>query len=102
MTVQIADRLFNDHPRVQLDGFQLYGIIKGDIRTNHGWGEKYSFGTPPAPPADAPVCSALWRKYVGSFRLHSDGRLELISYDYMASRGKWQQHSVGEWLSGDF
>src|SRR5947208_3669032 len=90
MTVQLADRLFNDHPRVQLDGFLLYGIVKGDVRTNHGWAEAYPFDTPPAPPTDASAFSALWRGYVAGFRLHSDGRLELIGYDYFVSRGTWQ------------
>ena len=102
MTAQIPDKLVNDHPRVKLDGLHLYGVGRGDVRTRYGWGDRYDFATPPAPPADVPRCSALWRGYVATFRLHPDGRLELVGYDYMLSSGRRRPHPVGEWLSGDF
>jgi hypothetical protein len=101
VTVQMADRLVNDHPRVKLDGFHPYRVIRGDIHARHGWGEPYPFATPPAPP-DKSRCSALWRGYVATFRLHPDGSLELVGYEYMRSVGKWEPHPVGERLAGDF
>jgi hypothetical protein len=102
MTVQLSDKLLNDHPRVRLNGLSVYGIVSGDIRTNHGWGEPYVFPTLPTPPVDAERCSALWRGYIANFRLYPDGRLQLIGYDYPFSQGKGHRKNVGAWLTGDF
>jgi hypothetical protein len=101
VTVQLSDRLGNDHPRVKLDGLRLYGVIRGDILARFGWGEPYPFAVPPAPPG-AGRCSLLWRGYIATFRLHPDGVLELVGYDYMMSPGEWRAHPVGERLAGDF
>src|SRR5262245_5369925 len=88
MTAQAPDRLMNKHPRVKLRGLYLYGVVRGDIRANSGWGQPYEFLKPPQPPKDVPRCSALWRGYTATFRLDSDGELELVSYRYPLSLRK--------------
>jgi len=102
MTAQVPDRLMNKHPRVQLRGMQLYGVIRGNIRANSGWGQRYEFTRPPTPPKDVPRCSALWRGYTATFRLDSEGELSLVSYSYPRSKKKAEIESVNEKLSGDF
>ena len=97
MTIQAPDDLVNDHPRVNLDGLALYRVIQGDISANYGWGSPYPFSTPPSPP-NTERCSALWRGYVATFRLHEQGSLELVSYCYQGGRTT----QVHERLVGDF
>jgi hypothetical protein len=102
MTAQIADRLINKHPRVMLRGLQLYGVTRGDISANNGWGERYKFANPPRPPEGISPCSALWRGYIATFRLDQVGELELISYRYPFGSSKAKTQRVNEKLSGDF
>lgn len=102
MTAQVPDRLMNKHPRVKLRGMHLYGVVRGDIRTNSGWGQRYEFTKPPTPTKDVPRCSALWRGYTATFRLDSEGELELVSYRYPRSLTKTETEPVNEKLSGDF
>lgn len=102
MTAQVPDRLMNKHPRVKLRGMQLYGVVRGDIHANSGWGQRYEFAKPPTPPTDVPRCSALWRGYTATFRLDSEGELELLSYRYPRTLAKVETDPVNEKLSGDF
>jgi len=102
MTAQVPDRLVNDHPRVKFRRLHLYGIIQGDVRSNHGWGERYRFAKPPDPPKDRRTCTALWRGYVATFRLDAHGELELVSYRYPLASSKSTTQAVHEKLSGDF
>jgi hypothetical protein len=102
MTAQASDILINEHPRVALLGLHLYGIIRNDIRSNHGWGDRYVFTLPPNPPEDAIRCSALWRGYTATFRLDESGSLTLVSYRYPLSLSKAKTESVNESLNGNF
>lgn len=108
MTTQFSENLLNDHPRVTLEDLRPYAVIRGDPRSNSGWGEPYLFATPPTPPADRSSLSALHRGYIATFRLHPDGQLELLSYDYLlpievADPGpKWRTQQVHELLTDDF
>ena len=102
MTAQAADNLINDHPAVDFGGLHLHGIIRGNIHSNNGWGEPYRFTNPADPPKDVPRCSALWRGYVATFRLATDGQLELLEYSYPLSLSKARKQAVKETLTGDF
>jgi hypothetical protein len=102
MTAQKPDRLLNEHTKVKLDELYLFGVIRGDIRANHGWGERYIFATEPTPPTDAATISFLWRKYIATFRLTPTGELELVKYDYpLANRG-YRTQEVHEMATGHF
>src|SRR5262245_29500787 len=102
MTAQAPDRLMNKHPRVKLRGLLLYGVVRGDIHANSGWGQRYEFLKVPQPPKDVPRCSALWRGYTATFRLDPDGEVELVSYRYPLSLTKAETEPVNEKLTGDF
>lgn len=92
MTAHIADVLLNGHPRVHLNGLHVYGVICGDVHANFGWGEeRYRFADP--------GCARLWEGRVATYRLHVDGRLELVSYR-LPETGVEQP--VHEMLAGDF
>jgi hypothetical protein len=99
MTVQIPDELINECPDVNLAGLYLYAVITGDIQSNYGWGMDYPFRHKPRPPKSG-GSSANWRGYVASFRLTSEGRLVLVSYNYPASAKKTREE-VNEPLIGD-
>ena len=99
MTEQMSDVLLCDFDDVDLDGLRLYGVIRGDILSNHGWGEPYPFNRQPNPPK-SPMCSALWRGFVSTYVLKSDGRLYLVSYTYTFS--KQPEEVFEEQLEGDF
>jgi hypothetical protein len=103
MTAQVPDRLLNKHPRVKLRGLHLYGVVRGDIRgANSDWWQLYDFAKPPTPPKEVPRCSALWRGYTATFRLDSEGELELLSYRYPRTMMRAVTEPVNEKLSGDF
>lgn len=103
MTAQFPDNLENKHSRVKLDGLHLYGVIRGDPRTSRaGWGDGPAFSSKPSRPANAVMCTALWRGYVATFVLEPDGRLRLTAFEYMLGLGKWQKQEVDELLDGDF
>jgi hypothetical protein len=99
MTAQIPDELINECPDVNLAGLYLYGVITGDIQSNHGWGMNYPFKHKPRPPKSGGT-SANWRRYVASYRLTSEGHLKLVSYHYPAS-AKPMHEEVNEQLRGD-
>jgi hypothetical protein len=99
MTAQIPDKLINECPDVNLSGLYLYGVITGDIQSNYGWGMTYPFRHKPRPPKSG-GSSANWRGYVASYRLASDGRLKLVSYNYPTSAQK-EREEVNEPLMGD-
>lgn len=102
MTVQAPEKLVNEHPRVDLSGLSLYGVIRGDCRSNHGYGDGNAFMTRPSPPADATVCTALWRGYIATFVLQADGRLRLECFEYPLDIENWRRQEVNELLVGDF
>ena len=82
MTAQMPDELDNQCPALDLNGLDLYGIVRGDITTNHGWGEPYVFRCPPGRADSGSVCSALWRGHIAKFRIDADGRVMLVGYAY--------------------
>jgi hypothetical protein len=103
MTAQAPDALINEHPRVRLHGLHLYGVVRGDITTNHGWGDSYVFATQPAPDELPVRATHLMKGYTARFRLGFDGGIVLEDYQYPSpSFRRWQHHAVGERLTGDF
>jgi hypothetical protein len=99
MTAQMSDVISCDFDEVDLDGLRLYRVICGDILSNHGWGDPYPFQRQPNPPK-VPMCSALWRGFVSTYELRSDGDLYLVSYTYPFS--KQQEEHFEEQLKGEF
>ena len=99
MTAQMSDVLSCEAEGVDLDGLSVYGVICGDIHSNHGWGAPYQFGRQPNPPKNA-MCSALWRGFVSTYELRRDRKLYLVSYSYPFSRQ--EEERFEEQLSGNF
>jgi hypothetical protein len=105
MTAQMPDRLENKHPRMKtdLDGLYLYGVTRGDVRTSpNGWGDTNAFVAKPIRPANASICSALWRGYIAKFLLQEDGRLRLVDFEHLIGLKEWFRQPVDELLEGDF
>jgi hypothetical protein len=102
MTAQISDKLVNLHPRVEIDGLLLYGVIRGDPREPPtGWGDGAAFAAKPTTEASV-TCTALRRGYVATFILQPDGRLKLTSFEYLLSIWEWQKQEIDELVGGDF
>ena len=99
VTAQSPDTLVVEHPNVALEGMSLYGVIRGDIRVNDGWGERYPVRGEPDRFFGA-KCTALWRGSVATYRLSPSGRLELVAYEYPFS--DHPSTDVREHLEGDF
>lgn len=99
MTAQMSDVISCNFDEVDLDGLRLYRVICGDIVSNYGWGEPYPFQRQPNPPK-VPMCSSLWRGFVSTYELRSDGGLYLVSYTYPFS--KLQEEHFEEQLNGNF
>lgn len=106
MTAQIPDMLINEHPSIDINGLSLFGVIRGDTSSNHGWGEPYQFENQPHPPEGQRRSTALHRGYISSFRLTAAGTLLLVEFRYPESgirNGmKGQSESINEQLTGDF
>ena len=77
----------------------MYGVIQGDIHSNHGWGDCYQFERQPNPPKEA-WCTALWRGFVSNYELRSNGELYLVSYTYPFT--KLEDEHFEEQVKGDF
>ncbi len=101
MTVQAPDLIENHSANVDFGELALYGIMKGDVTANHGWGDRYTFENAPAFPDDNKTCSALWRGYIAEFTLSADGTITLDAYCFPFAPNKPRQ-TVNERLSGDF
>lgn len=85
MTAQSADKLLNNHPRIDFGDLRPYGLIRSSPAKLHRWssvlGEAFDYPRPPRKREDA--CStACYRGYVASHRLNRDGTLTLIGYEY--------------------
>jgi hypothetical protein len=98
VTTQTPDRLIVEHPALHLEGFRCYGVIRGDIRANDGWGEPHAPIVAPARGGER--ISANWRGFVTSYRITAAGALEIVSYHY--PNGPRADDAVGEVLTGDF
>ena len=89
MTAQASDRLVNEHPDVDLDGLLLYRV---------------SAGLPEPPKINSSAASSnLWRGYIATFRLNSNGTFELLNYEIPSRDGGHiiQQVDCGFYF-GDF
>lgn len=73
MTAQRSDILVNDSD-IEFGCLQPYFVQRPD-RSN-------AFPVPVVLPESNRMCSALWRGYVATMRLHPDGRLELEEYAF--------------------
>ena len=100
MTAQAPEQLINEHPSVDFGSMNLYGVIRGNVSANHGWGTPYEFLHAPRPLKRARANSALWRGFVASFRLTSKGNLILCGYAY--SDADQEEESFEELLHGEF
>lgn len=77
----------------------LYGVIVGDINSNHGWGERYPFRTSATPP-EGLVSSDLHQGYISCYVLTEQGELLLDRFEY-----PYQDRAddpVNEFLTGNF
>ncbi len=101
MTAQAPDQLVNRYANVDFGELNLYGVIRGDVTANHGWGERYAFETEPSFPDENKTCSALWRGYIAEFTLTDDGAVTLDAYHFPFAPNKPRQ-AVNERLFGDF
>ena len=105
MTAQDPDKLLNECPTLDVEGLYLFGIIRGDIDTNHGWGEPYVFESTPKAKDEQYWCSSLWRGHVASYRIEANGRVTLLRYDYPYHYHLPEEErteDLSEELSGDF
>lgn len=104
MTVQVSDELINERPSVNFDGLHVYGVIRGNPETNHGWGEKYEFRRKPIEHKGG--TSACWRGHISTYKLCEDSQLKLIGYRYpsriplsMAESEDFEEALVGDfWM----
>ena len=100
MTAQIADRLINASPDLDLPGYQLFGIFTGEPASEHGTIEPYRFTSKATP--DPRMCNtAVARGYISLYRLNSSGRLTLNGFAYLPHNGR-APDLVHEELTGDF
>lgn len=92
MTHQIPDQFFNEHPRVDLTHQELYFVSK-------------ELPVKPEPPEGYRLCTALWRGYLGAWRLNEDGALDLLrlAYPNFEEKGKgYTQMFEPAQMAGDF
>ena len=101
MTNQRSDKLVNECSSVALGDLKPYAVAAGDIRTNHGWGNRYAFKTAASPSQNADRVTSLWRGYVSVYRLCSEGRLVLEKFEYPFEKNR-KPDVVNELLEGDF
>jgi Bacterial RNA polymerase, alpha chain C terminal domain len=103
VSAQISDVLINEHPRLRLDGLDLYAVIRGDIHLRSGWGDRYEFLHKPDPSLTTGRATNLIRGYVAKFRLEPGGGLVLEEYQFPnGSFRRWGRQPVAERLTGDF
>lgn len=102
MTAQCADQLYNEHPRVDLDGLQCFGLGREVPENGCGgmWGGLWvghNSDLSVFPKAPDPgrckarirvlYCSNCDRRYVASYILRPDGKLTVMGYDYATLDG---------------
>jgi hypothetical protein len=100
MTEQLPDSLLCECDDIDFKDLELYGIATGDITTNNGWGDEYTFAAKATPDPNY-ECSALWSGYRSIYRLDSSGTLTLESFDYPFHEGR-EADVIGEQLVGNF
>jgi hypothetical protein len=102
VAAQIPDKLINNHPRVELDGLHLHGVVRGDVHRGRVWGVSNAFDTQPSPPPNASWSTDLCRRYIATFVLQPNGELELLNFQYPVGLRDWHRQEVNEKLVGDF
>ncbi len=100
MTAQVADRLINACPELDLPGYQLFGVFTGAPNSKHEKIEPYRFESK-ATPDPRIVSTAVARGYISLYRLNSAGRLMLNGFAYLPHKGR-APDLVHEELIGDF
>ena len=65
----MAERFINEHPCVDVSPLKLY-FVTAELPIE------------PTPPEDALRCTALWRGYIGTWRLNANGTLELLGFTF--------------------
>ncbi len=65
----MPEQFVNEHPRVDVSPLKLY-FVSAELPVE------------PSPPVDALRCTALWRGYIGTWRLNADGTLNLLKYTF--------------------
>ena len=116
MTAQAADKLLNNHPRVDFGDLRLYGLIRSSPTESNRWsgvlGEVFDYPRLPRDQKDG-YSTACYRGYVASHRLNPDGTLTLVGYEYTHLEpttidGKesvsiqTEEDAVNESVTGDF
>ena len=69
VTAQMAERFINEYPRLDVSLLRLY-FVSAELPVE------------PNPPDDVLRCTALWRGYVGTWRLNFDGTLDLLKFTF--------------------
>ncbi len=100
MTAQLADRLINTCPDLDLPGYQLFGVFTGTPNSEHEKLKPYRFEAK-ATPDPRIVSTAVGRGYISLYRLNSSGRLTLNGFAYLPHKGR-APDLVHEELIGDF
>lgn len=91
MTAQMAEQFINNHPRVDVSWLKLY-FVSAELPVE------------PAPPESALRSTALWRGYIGTWRLNADGSLELLrfTFPHFIDEGSTTQEFAPKAAKGDF
>ena len=89
MTAQTADKLRNNHPRVDFADLSLFGLTRSDPACANRWsgvlGDVFDYPCPPRGQIESHSTSCV-RGYVASHVLNGDGTLSLSHYEYMVYR----------------
>ena len=99
MTQQLPEKLIVDPGALELPPMRLFGVIVGNIDDPKSW-SGYPF-TSKGDPKKITMCTALWRKWVSTYRLKADGTLVLERLEYPYTDGATPDE-VDEELTGDF
>lgn len=84
MTSQRAEDFVNDHPKLSLGVWRVFGVIRGaPTRENHGWGDREAPLVRTKAKEVRAQSSANWKGYTERWHLKADGGLYLdaIVYD---------------------
>ncbi len=89
----MPNKLINEHA-VDLRNLEPYWFVVDGEATD---------SCLPVPPNEVDgMCSALWRGYIASLKLHADGRLELLRYEYPFTIRGARIQQVHRFFGGDF
>ena len=98
MTAQEPDIVIDDSG-IELGWLKPYFVRSVNQKADS---EADCFPVPPVLPASNAFCSSLWRGYVATMRLHPDGRLELVKYDFPYATKDAPAQICNAYFTGDF